>query len=63
MRWRHSTEFRFELAASDFAGQRSVAAAFDLFSQDDDARRHSIKRPGNNHRFSVMFQLGEAEAK
>ena len=42
-------------------GQRSVTAAFDLYSQDDDATKELYQAARQQSPISVMFQLGEAD--
>lgn len=44
-------------------GQRSVAAAFELYSRDDDATKELYQAARQESPVSVMFQLGELEGQ
>jgi hypothetical protein len=44
-------------------GQRSVVAAFDLYSRDDEATRGLYEAARQESPISVMFQLGEVEGQ
>ena len=58
-----SREFGSNLPRSISPGQRSVTAAFDLFSQDDDATKELYQASRQQSPISVMFQLGVAEGQ
>ena len=58
-----SKEFGSNLPRSISPGQRSVTAAFDLFSQDDDATKELYQASRQQSPISVMFQLGVAEGQ
>jgi hypothetical protein len=58
-----STEFGSSLPRAICPGQRSVTAAFDLYSQDDDATTALYQAARQQSPVSVMFQLGEAEGQ
>ncbi|MEO8372932.1 MAG: hypothetical protein ABI806_27350 [Candidatus Solibacter sp.] len=45
------------------AGQRTVTAAFDLYSQDDAATQELYQAARQQSPISVMFQLGEADGQ
>ena len=45
------------------AGQRTVTAAFDLYSQDDTATQELYQAARQQSPISVMFQLGEADGQ
>ena len=44
-------------------GQRTVTAAFDLYTRDDDATKELYQAARQQSPISVMFQLGEAEGQ
>ncbi len=44
-------------------GQRTVTAAFDLYSKDDDATKELYQAARQQSPISVMFQLGEVEGQ
>jgi hypothetical protein len=52
-------EFGSNLPRAISPGQRSVTAAFDLFSQDDEATQGLYQAARQQSPISVMFQLGE----
>ena len=53
-----------ECAPRSFApGQRTVTAAFDLFSRDDDATHTLYQAARQQSPISVMFQLGETQGQ
>ena len=56
-------EFGTNLARSISPGQRTVAASFDLYSQDDDATAALYQAARQQSPVSVMFQLGEVEGQ
>jgi hypothetical protein len=58
-----SREFGSSLPRSISPGQRSVTAAFELFSQDDDATKGLYQAARQQSPISVMFQLGVAEGQ
>jgi hypothetical protein len=58
-----SREFGSNLPRSISPGQRSVTAAFEIFSQDDDATKGLYQAARQQSPISVMFQLGEAEGQ
>jgi hypothetical protein len=58
-----SREFGSNLARAISPGQRSVTAAFDLFSRDDDATKGLYQAAKQQSPISVMFQLGEADGQ
>jgi hypothetical protein len=58
-----SKEFGSNLPRSISPGQRSVTAAFELFSQDDDATKGLYQAARQQSPISVMFQLGVAEGQ
>lgn len=45
------------------AGQRTVTAAFDLYTRDDDATKELYQAARQQSPISVMFQLGESEGQ
>jgi len=58
-----SKEFGSSLPRAISPGQRAVTAAFELFSQDDDATKALYQAARQQSPISVMFQLGEAEGQ
>jgi hypothetical protein len=56
-------EFGSNLPRAIAPGQRTVAAAFDLYSRDDEATRALYEASRQESPISVMFQLGEAEGQ
>jgi hypothetical protein len=56
-------EFGASVPRAILPGQRSVTAAFDLFSQDDEATKGLYQAARQQSPISVMFQLGEAEGQ
>lgn len=56
-------EFGSSLPRAISPGQRSVTAAFTLFSQDNDATKVLYQAARQQSPISVMFQLGEAEGQ
>ena len=58
-----SNEFGSNLPRAISAGQRSVTAAFDLYSQDDDATKALYQAARQQSPISVMFQLGAAQGQ
>lgn len=56
-------EFGSNLPRAIWPGQRSVTAAFDLFSQDDEATHDLYQAARQQSPISVMFQLGEQEGQ
>lgn len=58
-----SKEFGSRLPRAISPGQRSVTAAFELFSQDDDATTGLYQAARQQSPVSVMFQLGEADGQ
>jgi hypothetical protein len=58
-----SKEFGSSLPRAICAGQRQVTAAFDLYSQDDDATKELYQAARQQSPISVMFQLGETEGQ
>ena len=58
-----SKEFGSSVPRAIAPGQRSVAAAFDLYSRDDDATRELYEASRQESPISVMFQLGEASGQ
>lgn len=58
-----SMEFGSSLPRAISPGQRSVTAAFTLFSQDNDATKVLYQAARQQSPISVMFQLGEAEGQ
>ena len=58
-----SKEFGSNMPRSICPGQRSVTAAFELFSQDDDATKGLYQAARQQSPISVMFQLGVAEGQ
>jgi hypothetical protein len=55
-----SKEFGSSLPRAIAPGQRSVTAAFDLYSMDDDATKGLYQAARQQSPISVMFQLGES---
>jgi hypothetical protein len=55
-----SREFGSSVPRAIAPGQRSVAAAFDLFSRDDDETKALYEASRQESPIGVMFQLGEA---
>jgi hypothetical protein len=55
-----SREFGSNVPLAIVPGQRSVTAAFDLYSMDDDATKGLYQAARQHSPISVMFQLGEA---
>jgi hypothetical protein len=58
-----SREFGSNLPRAISPGQRSVTAAFDLFSLDDDATKGLYQAAKQQSPIGVMFQLGEVEGQ
>ncbi len=58
-----SREFGSSVPRAIAPGQRTVAAAFDLFARDDDETRALFEASRQESPISVMFQLGEAEGQ
>ena len=58
-----SKEFGSNLPRAISPGQRSVTAAFQLFSQDDDATKGLYQAARQQSPISVMFQLGQTEGQ
>jgi hypothetical protein len=58
-----SREFGSAVPRAVAPGQRTVSAAFDLFSTDDEATRALYEAARQESPISVMFQLGEAEGQ
>jgi hypothetical protein len=58
-----SREFGSNVPQAIVPGQRSVTAAFDLYSLDDDATTGLYQAARQQSPISVMFQLGEAEGQ
>ena len=58
-----SREFGSNVPRAIAPGQRSVTAAFDLYSRDDDATRELYEAARQQSPISVMFQLGEVEGQ
>ena len=58
-----SKEFGSNLPRAISPGQRSVTAAFELFSQDDDATTGLYQAARQQSPISVMFQLGEPQGQ
>ena len=58
-----SKEFGSSVPRAICAGQRSVTASFDLYSQDDDATKELYQAAKQQSPIGVMFQLGEAEGQ
>jgi hypothetical protein len=56
-------EFGSNVPQAIAPGQRSVTAAFDLYSRDDDATRELYEAARQGSPMSVMFQLGEVEGQ
>jgi hypothetical protein len=54
-----SREFGSSLPRAIAPGERSVTAAFDLYSQDDDATKGLYQAARQQSPISVMFQLGD----
>ena len=44
-------------------GQRTVTAAFDLYSKDDDATKELYQAARQQSPISIMFQLGESDGQ
>jgi len=55
-----SREFGCSLPKAVAPGQRTVAAAFDLYSKDDEATQALYQAARQESPITVMFQLGEA---
>jgi hypothetical protein len=58
-----SREFGSNVPQAIVPGQRSVTAAFDLYSLDDDATKSLYQAARQQSPISIMFQLGEAEGQ
>jgi hypothetical protein len=58
-----SMEFGSRFPRAICPGQRSVTAAFDLYSQDDEATHALYQAARQQSPVSVMFQLGEIEGQ
>ena len=58
-----SREFGSSVPRAIAPGQRSVAAAFDLFARDDEQTRALYEAARQESPIGVMFQLGEAEGQ
>ncbi len=58
-----SREFGSNVPRAIAPGQRTVTAAFDLYSQDDEATRGLYEAARQESPISVMFQLGEVEGQ
>jgi hypothetical protein len=58
-----SREFGANLPRAISPGQRSVTAAFELFSQDDDATKGLYQAARQQSPITVMFQLGVAQGQ
>jgi hypothetical protein len=58
-----SKEFGSNVPRALSPGRRSVTAAFDLYSQDDDATKGLYQAARQQSPMSVMFQLGELEGQ
>ena len=58
-----SREFGSNLPRAISPGQRSVTAAFELFSQDDDATKGLYQAARQQSPITVMFQLGVAQGQ
>jgi hypothetical protein len=58
-----SKEFGSNVPRAISPGQRSVAAAFELYSRDDDATRELYEAARQESPIGVMFQLGEVEGQ
>ena len=56
-------EFGSSLPRAISPGQRSVTAAFNLFSQDDDATKVLYQAARQQSPISVMFQLGVTDGQ
>ncbi|HEY2018933.1 MAG TPA: hypothetical protein VGH38_35755 [Bryobacteraceae bacterium] len=56
-------EFGSSLPRAITPGQRSVTAAFDLYSQDDDATKSLYQAARQRSPISLMLQLGELEGQ
>lgn len=56
-------EFGSSVPRAIAPGQRSVAAAFDLYSRDDEATRALYEASRQDSPIPVMFQLGEASGQ
>jgi hypothetical protein len=56
-------EFGSSIPRAILPGQRSVTAAFDLFSMDDEATTGLYQAARQQSPISVMFQLGETESQ
>ncbi len=56
-------EFGSSLPRAIAPGQRTVTAAFDLYSMDDDATKGLYQAARQQSPISVMFQLGETEGQ
>jgi len=58
-----SKEFGSSLPLAIWPGRRSVTAAFELYSQDDDATKELYQAARQQSPVTVMFQLGEVEGQ
>jgi hypothetical protein len=58
-----SREFGSSVPRAIVPGQRTVTAAFDLYSLDDDATKGLYQAARQGSPIGVMFQLGEAEGQ
>jgi hypothetical protein len=58
-----SNEFGSATPLAIYPGQRTVTAAFDLYSMDDDATKELYQAARQQSPISVMFQLGELEGQ
>ena len=58
-----SKEFGSSLPRAISPGKRSVTAAFELYSQDDDATKSLYQAARQQSPISVMFQLGEVDGQ
>ena len=58
-----SREFGSSVPAAICPGQRSVTAAFDLYSQDDEATKALYQAARQQSPITVMLQLGEVEGQ
>ena len=58
-----SREFGSNVPRAIAPGQRSVVAAFELYSRDDDATRELYEAARQESPIGVMFQLGEVEGQ
>jgi hypothetical protein len=58
-----SREFGSNLPRATAPGQRSVTAAFELYSRDDNATRELYEAARQESPIGVMFQLGEVDGQ